>query len=227
LGRPRCRLSARGLTNRDRIPDLQRRLALLPAELEDLYQHVLLKHIAPFYREQSSQIFQIFCATESIPFLSVLTLEFALEADPKLALTSAINPRKIADLDMRCSEMTDMLKTSVSASKSKEDTDQTPALKVDVAWLDDINTDENGVGEVSRSSLDAQVAHHNDSPKRKMGYSYYASRPTVHYLHCTVRDFLLPETQSILLSWTNKNFRPYESLIRGYLLHLKVAFVTR
>jgi len=141
-----------GLTNRDRIADLQKRVALLPADLEDLYGHMLLKHIDPFYHEQSSQIFQIFCAAEFAPFLSALTLEFALEADTSLALTSPITPRRITDLDIRCSEMTDMLKSrcggllevsegsSASVSESEEDTDQTPVSNVDVASSGDTKT---------------------------------------------------------------------------------------
>ncbi|KAE9371246.1 hypothetical protein N431DRAFT_558808 [Stipitochalara longipes BDJ] len=54
-----------GFTNRDRISDLQRRLHELPADLEGFYKHILVKHIPPFYQEQSSQLFQIVQANEN------------------------------------------------------------------------------------------------------------------------------------------------------------------
>ena len=100
-----------GLTNRDRISDLQKRLELLPADLEDLYEHMLLKHIDPFYHEQSSQIFQIVCAAEKRTALSILTLDFANEADINLVLRSQTRLFGMGDLKERCSEMTDMLKS--------------------------------------------------------------------------------------------------------------------
>lgn len=68
-----------GLTNRDQVPDLQKRIALLPADLENLYQHILSNHIDPFYHERSARIFQIFCASAAaFRILSVLTLDFCL-----------------------------------------------------------------------------------------------------------------------------------------------------
>jgi hypothetical protein len=52
-----------GLTNHDSIKDLQRRLWLLPSDLESLYRHMLFVRIDEFYRLKTSQLFQIFRAT--------------------------------------------------------------------------------------------------------------------------------------------------------------------
>jgi hypothetical protein len=50
-----------GLVNHDddNMSDLQMRLHLLPADLEHLYKHMLLRIEPAFYKEQASQIFQI------------------------------------------------------------------------------------------------------------------------------------------------------------------------
>ena len=47
-----------GLTNSDRISDLQRRLELIPRDLEDLYGK-MLKSFDAFYLEHASQLFQL------------------------------------------------------------------------------------------------------------------------------------------------------------------------
>ncbi|KAG4428595.1 hypothetical protein IFR05_015919 [Cadophora sp. M221] len=55
-----------GFTNRDRIADLLERLRALPPYLEGFYEHMLLNHIRPIYKDQASRIFQIMsvCKTD-------------------------------------------------------------------------------------------------------------------------------------------------------------------
>lgn len=104
-----------GLTNRDRISDLRRRLKMLPADLEDLYKHMLLKHIDPFYHEQSAQMFRIVFAIGTCEYsiskeVNLLMLAFADE-DANSALQAPVwqlSQRVLADL---CSEMEDRLKS--------------------------------------------------------------------------------------------------------------------
>jgi hypothetical protein len=43
-----------GLTNNDRIMDLERRLENIPRDLDTLFEHIL-ESISPFYREQSAR----------------------------------------------------------------------------------------------------------------------------------------------------------------------------
>ncbi|KAL5325671.1 hypothetical protein ACEPPN_006800 [Leptodophora sp. 'Broadleaf-Isolate-01'] len=54
-----------GFTNRDRIADLLERLRALPPDLEGFYEHMLLNHIQPMYRDQASHIFQIISVLQS------------------------------------------------------------------------------------------------------------------------------------------------------------------
>lgn len=106
-----------GLTNRDRISDLQKRLQLLPSDLEELYKHMLFKHISPFYYEQSAQILRIFRAATftggSRPrdALELITLVFADEEDENLALMADIRPLTDEELLLRCNDTMDRLKS--------------------------------------------------------------------------------------------------------------------
>jgi len=47
------------LGNQDNIFDLQRRLRFLSGDLEDLYQHLLMNRIGPFYVDRVSVMFQV------------------------------------------------------------------------------------------------------------------------------------------------------------------------
>ena len=105
-----------GLTNRDRLSDLQKRLRLLPSDLKDLYQHMLLKHINPFYHQQASQIFQIVRAAkngvhDNPEDLELLTLAFADEEDEDYVFKAEVKPLSDNDLAFKCSEMADRLKS--------------------------------------------------------------------------------------------------------------------
>jgi hypothetical protein len=65
-----------GIRNGDKIPHLHRRVTSLPPDLESLYGH-MLKSVDSLYREESSQIFQIFRASGHR--LDIATLERALQ----------------------------------------------------------------------------------------------------------------------------------------------------
>jgi len=80
-----------GLHNSDRIADLRARLDLLPADLEDLYRHMMGK-IDELYLSGASQIFQMVQAARHVQAISrtdnqrttpvtVLLLALAIEGD--------------------------------------------------------------------------------------------------------------------------------------------------
>jgi hypothetical protein len=81
-----------GLDNFDHIPDLQKRLRLLPKDLEALFRH-MLRHIPDEYKTESSEMFQIVRRyndrARHTP--SALTLKFAEEAESTV-LTASIKP---------------------------------------------------------------------------------------------------------------------------------------
>jgi hypothetical protein len=78
-----------GLSNCDRISDLQRRLDAIPGDLEELYDK-MFNSIDPFYAEHTSQLFQI--AREAQGMLSALAFSFADEEDETLALKRPCAP---------------------------------------------------------------------------------------------------------------------------------------
>ena len=59
----------RGLRKHDNKDTLKRRLAILPADLEGYYQHVL-DGIETVYRQETAQLFEMFlCASEPLPLM--------------------------------------------------------------------------------------------------------------------------------------------------------------
>jgi hypothetical protein len=101
-----------GFTNRDRIPDLQKRLLLLPPDLEDLYRHMFMNHIDPFYYEQSSRIFQVVCAAQAahVP-VHLFTLSCTEEEEDGLALKAQLGPWSDSEKSHKCHEMESRLKS--------------------------------------------------------------------------------------------------------------------
>jgi len=75
-----------GLSEGERLSDLQQRLDSLPVDLENLFWKIL-HGLTPFHFERASQLFQILRA--SIRPLDLLSLSFADEEDPEYALKMA------------------------------------------------------------------------------------------------------------------------------------------
>jgi hypothetical protein len=90
-----------GLQNSDRISDLQRRLRVLPADLEDLYL-LMMKNVEKFYQQQASHLFRIVHRAR-LP-LTVLGLSFADEEDPEYAIKARVQPLDKTGVSFRYDE---------------------------------------------------------------------------------------------------------------------------
>jgi hypothetical protein len=102
-----------GLRNRDGILDLQRRLRLIPRDLESLYDHMLAL-TGTIYIEKASKIFQIFRAAMDFRevlnsdnvvapyYMSVLALTLAINDDLDLDVIKATQTKGIS---ARCEDM--------------------------------------------------------------------------------------------------------------------------
>lgn len=99
-----------GLGNRDDIADLQRRLRLLPTELEDLYEKMLFRRADEFYDEKASQTFHIVQAARGFNHkkprlastsLSILPLSYAGKGQ-NFAIDAKIEALSAADATKRC-----------------------------------------------------------------------------------------------------------------------------
>jgi hypothetical protein len=87
-----------GLSHDDRISDLQRRLNLLPPDLEKLYV-AIVEDLDPFYFEHASQYFKLVQAT-SEP-LDALLYFLADEEDPDFAINLPIHPMSNQERELR------------------------------------------------------------------------------------------------------------------------------
>jgi hypothetical protein len=93
-----------GLQNYDRISDLWLRLNQLPADLEQLYQH-MLDTMLPLYQQQASQFFQIVLRSTEVQEehpLTLLQLSYAEEPDPMAVLTSRTGELSQSEISARC-----------------------------------------------------------------------------------------------------------------------------
>jgi hypothetical protein len=192
-----------GLTNRDGIEDLQRRLRLLPSDLEALYRHMLFSRIDPFYHRKTSEIFQMVRAarkpSDSVEFKlepelpTLLFLSMTVDENSERALTAKIHPMEARDISTRCQTMDDRLKCYCAG-----------LLEVHVA-------PSSSVSGIDSESLKAE---------------YKGGR--VRYLHRTVRDYVeQPEIWHGLLSLTSdSDFSPYASLFWASVLYIKTVACT-
>lgn len=101
-----------GLGNCDSVKDLQRRLHLLPGDLEQLYSH-MLAHIDDIYKTQASEYFQLvhtarlqFITTrnddDNTEPLTLIELSLADDEDPELAITAPMKSLSRARIKARC-----------------------------------------------------------------------------------------------------------------------------
>ncbi|KAF2009483.1 hypothetical protein BU24DRAFT_379902, partial [Aaosphaeria arxii CBS 175.79] len=91
-----------GLMNSDRLSDLQKRLDLIPSDLDGFYASIL-DHLDPFYFEHASQLFQIL--REAQGSLSLLDFSLADEEDPDAAIKAEIQILSHKDRAHRCETM--------------------------------------------------------------------------------------------------------------------------
>lgn len=84
-----------GLTAGDRIVDLEKRLALLPSDLEGLYEKILLS-LDPFYLEHAAQIFSLVAASKEP--MNVAIASFADEQAPRFCLDREIQEMSQTDI---------------------------------------------------------------------------------------------------------------------------------
>ena len=92
-----------GLQNEDGIQDLQRRLRLIPADLEEYFKH-MMSTLDRFYLEQARQLFDVAMNAQEHP-LSLLTYSFVHEPDPDFAIKAEVRMYMPAEIDERHQSM--------------------------------------------------------------------------------------------------------------------------
>ena len=93
-----------GLTNADRIIDLERRLQSLPTDLEAYFRH-MLENIEDVYVQQTVQTFQI--ALQAVKPLNLMTYAMIdeLEEFPRYAIELPVQQMTDTDVESRCQDM--------------------------------------------------------------------------------------------------------------------------
>ena len=93
-----------GLTNADRITDLERRLQSLPIDLEAYFRH-MLGNIEDVYVQQTVQTFQI--ALQAVKPLNLMTYAMIdeLEEFPRYAIELPVQQMTMRDVESRCQDM--------------------------------------------------------------------------------------------------------------------------
>ena len=91
-----------GLTNADRISDLQRRLRLLPTDLDEYFERIL-STIDEFYRKQTARMFLVtLAAQETLP---LMTYWFIDQEDSDGAMKLAAHPLSMETAVFRLQQM--------------------------------------------------------------------------------------------------------------------------
>ncbi len=190
----------KGLSQRDGISELNRRLKTFPSDLEKLYGH-MLSSIEPIYMEEASKIFQLHRATQNYTRPSVELIYIALIVDLQRALGTPTEDVQKA------------MKELVRLVDSTTQTERFDSLIYDSESLyehldDKMRTCCGGLIECNWQG------------------SYESDTSQLSYIHRTVKDYLeIEDVWKDLLAHTGPpfqvGFEPYLQLIMSHILILK------
>ena len=198
-----------GLRNRDEMSDMQKRLELIPSELDDVYGH-MLNRIEPMYHEQASQIFQIFNAARDFALQpTALELELALSSTFAQAMDAIGTPMSEEEMRTRSLRLRDMLKSRCEGllevhealDKNWESVDDS----IDALNLADSHSIERG--DVTNASAQVLMVEWK-----------------VSYLHSTVKDYLQSEEVRTKLQRTTTGGALFDlnlALLQSYVVGMK------
>jgi hypothetical protein len=216
-----------GLSNYDRIADLQRRLDGFPTDLEDFYQKIF-NSIEPEYVEHACQLFRL--AGEARSNLTALALSFADEEDDDLLFKSQVGPLAMEELSDRNEATKRRLNSRCKGLLEVASDNQGGSFD----WLEKNNSettlpdspDECLTDEDFHRIAEGDYTEHpktwnkNKLPKPRM-ISPTSTSYNVAYLHRTAKDFLeSTQIQRFILAKTG-SFDPSSQLLRSCMLVAK------
>ena len=94
-----------GLTNADRLSDLERRLRALPSTLEDFFKKIFLS-VEDIYRADSAKLFYYAIASAEVAPLPIMALSFLDEEDPDYVFKLRSHPMTFEEVVERQETMT-------------------------------------------------------------------------------------------------------------------------
>lgn len=114
-----------GLTNADKLSDLQRRLRALPKNLEEFFKS-MFESIEDVYQSHSARLFRYALIAAEVQPLQLITLSFLDEDDPEIAYTTQPYSMSLAEIE----ERQDIMRRRVAAwSKGLLEVTNTTSLK--------------------------------------------------------------------------------------------------
>ncbi|KAM0810117.1 putative NACHT domain-containing protein [Seiridium cardinale] len=191
----------RGLSNSDRISDLQHRLNELPSELEALFEKIL-SNLEPFYYTHACQLFQIFEGYNEVVSKTLYIFEEPLDLSmSSLAMSFA------DDNDLTAAFIAEVKALSLKESNNREEEIRRR-----------LNSCCQGLLEASESTTIEDMV----SPKaRDLSHSFQPVS-MVRYLHRTTRDFIRkPRTWREIVIATGPSFDPFILISNSALYQLK------
>ena len=187
-----------GLVNGDRVSDLQRRLDLLPPDLEHLYEK-MLNSLDPFYLEHASQIFQHVQVANEPP--SLFCLSFADE-EPEFVFRMEVRPLPEDEEFSRA----DIMRRRLN-SRCKGLLEVVPAVLLPTGTVD--------FGEIS-------LVERSTTSYGFLSKGTFVAEATVQYLHRTVKDFLeTPKVWDRIMLACPRTYDPYLAMCRSFVSQLK------
>ena len=193
-----------GLKNDDRLSDLERRLQLIPPDLEKFFKH-MLDNIEDAYKIQSAQSFIL--ALQAKEPLTLMTFSLLDEEAPEYAINWDIQAMPASEIRRRYDVMRKRLN-----SRCKD------LLEITSAVTQGPQLASCGLSQVG-------VASQHQQADTSSAEDFFAFR--VDFLHRTVRDFLLGgEIKHLLECRPPGSFDPQRSLCQAFLAQIKTIPVS-
>lgn len=187
-----------GLRNEDRLSDLERRLRIIPADLEKFFRH-MLNNIEDAYKDESARAFIL--ALQSKEPLSLMTFSMLDEEKSDYAIDWEIRDMPDKEVNSRHEIMKKRL-----SSRCKDLLEVHPAVRETTWALHRLRGDATAVGSFRRAQSPAE------------GFFAYK----VDFLHRTVRDFLEgQDIRRLLASRLSTTFSPELLLCQSFLAQIK------
>ena len=184
-----------GLTNADRVTDLERRLRSLPTDLENYFRH-MLDNIEDVYKQQTVQTFHIALqAAEPLNLMTYVMLD-EIEEKPDYAIELPPQHFEREHIELQCRDM--KLRINARCKDLLQVTRKTsPELMLE-------------------DSLDSSLW--SDQAALQPLFQY-----EVDFLHRTVKDFfLVNDIQTFVASRLPKTFNSSDQLCHAFLAQIKI-----
>ena len=193
-----------GMTNHDDLSDLQKRLRLLPTDLERLYCHMLSRIDPPFYLEQASKIFQL--------------VRIARESETLSKLEEQLRPKPLT-----------VLQLSLAYEESIQDCTKWDGLTIEPLQL--VRRSQSMADRLKTRCVGLLELGEPVKEPAMEDFSSWASFPmkSVTYMHRTVRDFLEREEiwRMILGQTSTMDFSAGSRLLSSSIVWAKLQTETQ